>query len=358
MSHFKLAERRRAVRRGLDFIYRLACDDESFELYGSDLLFCFFYFSYAPRSRALRRTARLMGRERARVWRREHAHVPEEADAGTIFTLIHGSYAADQLGLRDPSLKRELRHAAARLTAAELLWFDPRGEAPPKDAPALCACGEANERGRRACRLCRRRLRMLSRYRVWYDALTTLYTAERYGLRLDANFGEVFKWLPSMRPYPEARGRRSRDFYDAVYAVTHVVYTLNDYDRLRLPAELLPDEMEFLRACVAEALSANDVEMLGELVDSLVSLGMTDEDALIREAIERLLEEQHEDGSWTNTEACDAIYGSYHSTWTACGGLLDIRWGEVGLAYPELRPVLEGWAKHRPQRRKISTPGN
>lgn len=346
MSHFKLDARRRAVRRGLDFIYRLARKPQSFAAYGSDLLFCFFYFSYAPRSLSLRRAARRMGRQQAERWRRLHPRVPKRADASTIFTLIHGSYAADQLGVRDAAFKRQLREAATAFKANDFLWFDPRHEAPPTDAPAACACGEMNERGRRTCRACRRPLKMLSRYRVWYDALTTVYTADCCGVNLGVQFTDVFRWLPAMRPYPAPRGRAQADFYDAVYAVTHVVYTLNDYDRLRLDAGLLPDEADFLRACVAEALETDDTEMLGELIDSLDAFGLTDEDVLIREAIERLLARQNADGSWTNPEACDEVYGSYHPTWTAAGGLLDIRWRGEGLTYPELKPMLRRWAKH------------
>ena len=51
--------------------------------------------------------------------------------------------------------------------------------------------------------------------------------------------------LPTLRPYPRPG---SRHYRDAIYAVTHIVYTLNDYNRSRLPPPLLRRERAFLKA--------------------------------------------------------------------------------------------------------------
>src|SRR5207248_7122609 len=87
-------------------------------------------------------------------------------------------------------------------------------------------------------------------------------------------------------------------FYDTVYSITHVVYTLNDYGRYRLPPRLLPEEFEFLKSNLREAVAQEDADMLGEFMDSLRAFGLSDADAEIRAGTEYLLAHQNADGSW------------------------------------------------------------
>ncbi|HYY42936.1 MAG TPA: hypothetical protein VE775_09410, partial [Pyrinomonadaceae bacterium] len=112
MPTFKQTERARAIQRGLAFIYDIARDPAHFADYGSDLLNCFSLIANTSLDPELRRTARRMGRERARVWRQAYATLPHDADADTILDFMHGSYAADKLGVRSPTLKAQLRAAA------------------------------------------------------------------------------------------------------------------------------------------------------------------------------------------------------------------------------------------------------
>ena len=83
---------------------------------------------------------------------------------------------------------------------------------------------------------------MRTRYDVWYDALVTAHTGDHYGVTLGAHYMDVLKWLPVLSPYG-VRGRGTDpEFIDAVYSVTHVVYTLNNYWTYRLDPRLLPRE--------------------------------------------------------------------------------------------------------------------
>ncbi|HEY9403058.1 MAG TPA: hypothetical protein VIQ24_10215 [Pyrinomonadaceae bacterium] len=210
-------ERSRAVRRGLEFIYAVACDARHFAAYGSDLLNCFYFIAETSLDTTLGRMSRRMGRERARRWRRERPALPPAASADTILDYIHGSHAADCLGIRDLQLKQQLTRAAARFNPRDYLSFDPRVEQPPTDAPAACeGCGCWNERGRKRCRECGKRLAHMSRYLVWYDALTRTYTGECYGLTASGRFADVLGWLPSMRPFRGREAGRNPDWYDAV----------------------------------------------------------------------------------------------------------------------------------------------
>jgi len=339
--------RRQAIRRGMDFIYRLARKRKNFAEYGSDLLSCFHFISLTSKDADLRRLAREMGRERAIRWRKNYPTLPPDADADTLIDLLYGTLAASGLGVPGEGLDRQIRLSAGDFTAADFLSFDPTREQPPLDVPEQCECGLDNKRGRKRCRECRGRLEMMSRYRVWYYALLRVYTGERFGTRLGASYMDVLRWLPALRPYRGREKGANPDFYDTVYAVTHVVYTLNDYSVYRLSPRWLPEEYAFLKANLKEAVATEDPEMVGEFLDALRAFGLESTHPLIRRGIDYLLSMQNPDGSWGDMEAED-IYQRYHPTWTAVDGLREYRWRGPRLSFPDLLPTLKAWAKKRP----------
>jgi hypothetical protein len=112
---------------------------------------------------------------------------------------------------------------------------------------------------------------------------------------------------------------------EAIYAVTHVVYTLNDYNTYRLSARRLPAEFAFLKANVAAACARNDPEVLGELLDALKAFGLRANHPLVFQGTKFLLENQNEDGSWGDPHEQN-IRTRLHTTWTAIDGLRDFAW--------------------------------
>jgi hypothetical protein len=338
-----MGNRDEAISRGLKFIYSTARDPENFSSYGFDYTFCLQWIAATSRDAPLRREARGMAVECARRWRRENPTVPDDADAETVAQMVFGGLSADRLGLRDAAFRREVRGAASRVNVRDLLWFDPVAEHPPRDLPRDCACGEVNARGRVTCRACRRRLKRFSRYEVWLLALIRSYLGERYGVKLGAKYADVIKWLPSMRPYP-ARAGGYEDFIWALYAVTHVVYTLNGYSTYKLSPRWLPEEYEFLKDSLEEVIDLCDADAVGEVLDSLKSFSLSDRHALIRRGVDFLLSTQNADGSWGDVEAED-VYDRYHPTLTAVNGLRDYAWTEKRLVFPELGPALRRWSR-------------
>jgi hypothetical protein len=346
-SRFTESDRERAIMRGLDFIYRTALNRKNFEEYGHDYLWCFYTLSTAVKDENVRRVARRMGLERARVWRREHQAVPAGADANLISQLVFGNDAAESLGLKDEKFKEELKRVAPRYKARSYLLFDPTLEPPPVDVPDECDyCGaENNPRGSLVCRVCKHHLKMRTRYDVWYDALITTYTGDRTGITLGAHYIDVLKWLPTLHPYnAKPGGRDDGEFYDTVYAITHIIYTLNNYSQYKLSPQLLPQEFEFLRANLREAIKEKDTDMLGEFMDTLRAFGLTTNDPLIRRGMEYYLTHQNADGSWGKRREKD-IYLRYHPTWNAVAGLSEYAWQGEELSFPEVKPLLERWAK-------------
>jgi len=344
MSKTNNDRRARSARRGLDFLYRFACDPAHFAECGSDFVNFFHFVATRAADAEMRRVARRMGRERARRWRLDNPSVPAAADADDLFYFVFGADSADRLGLRDAAFKNQLRRALRRFHVGRYLGFDPVSEPPPENVPDRCRCDLWNTRGRKKCRGCGRRLRMINRYQVWYVALIRTYIAACYGLSLGAHYRHVLKWLPHMRPYGASLDPEHADFYDTVFAVTHVVYTLSDYDARRLSPAWLPDEYEFIRENLRVVVDLDDAEMAGEFLDTLRSFGVGDAHPVIRAGTRYLLARQNPDGSWGDTDT-DNIYFNYHTTLCAVGGLLDYRWRGEGLSFPWLRPSLEKWVR-------------
>jgi hypothetical protein len=223
------------------FVFRSASQPSNFDDYGSDYVWWFGAISNTVRDERLRRLARGMALECARRWQQTHRTLPADADAETIADFVSGADAAESLGLRDERLKEELRRAASRFSARDYLAFDPLKEPPPADVPDECDYdGADNPRGARVCRVCHRRLFMRTRFDVWYDALVAAYTGERYGVTLGARYTDVLKWLPVLRPYDAAGRGTDIEYMDAVYSVTHVVYTLGDFWTYRPSARTTP----------------------------------------------------------------------------------------------------------------------
>jgi hypothetical protein len=144
-----------------------------------------------------------------------------------------------------------------------------------------------------------------------------------------------------MRPYPERASISTGTFIDVNNAITHVIYTLNDYNRYLLSPAWLPEEYQYLKSNLEEAVKLQDPETLGEFLDTLRDFGMTERDALIRVGVDYALSKQNPDGSWGDLTDSD-IYNRYHATWTAIDGLREYGFHGKRLSVPSLEPLVHG----------------
>ena len=329
-----------AIKRGLDFIYRIGGKREGFDSYGSLLICCFALVGATSRDATLRQLGRSRAYKLARRWRRLHPVVPLDATTNLVLDFVMMSYALSRIGVRDVSLSTQIRAAIKRFSVEDLLGFNPVKEPPADDLPYPCDCGFKNQRGRKFCKQCKKRLENQSQYRVWMEALANTYVAGRCGLLFGAGYLDVLKWLPKLRPYPDGGGKEVELLREAIYAVTHVVYALNDYGTYRLRPGWLPQEFEFLKANVANACERDDPEILGELLDALRAFGLDATHPLIMRGSSYLLAAQNKDGSWGDPDE-ENIRTRCHTSWTAIDGLRTYAWRGGRSAFSRLRPFLK-----------------
>jgi hypothetical protein len=313
-----LPVRLRAVSRALRLLYQLACRKATFAKYGGHFLLAFYFIATTTGNAAIRRQARQMGRERARHWVSRWNGTRRKLNTRTVLDEVFASYAAQQLGIRHDRIRRELQIAVARYTPRELLGFD----LPPHRAKSA----------RRGPGLKNSRIK----YEAWYCALFTTYFCERHGIALGVRYIDVLNQLPQLRPYPKPG---TRNYHDCIYAVTHLVYTLNDYNRSRLSPRLLPREFKFLKASMPWALERAEADTIGEIIDSLAAFGLADSNPLMVKGRAFLLKDQRRDGGWGDE---DDDYGRFHSVWTGIDGLRDYGWRGKGISNPLIRRALRG----------------
>src|SRR5437879_4623300 len=334
----QIASRETSIKLGLDFIYRVAGTTDGFDSYGTLLICCFALVGATSRDASLRQLARSRAQRLAQRWGRAHRLVPADASPDLVLDFVLVRYALSRIGLRDVALNAQIRTAARRFSAQDALGFNPVSEPPANDLSYRCDCGLKNQRGRKSCKKCRRRLETQSRYRVWMRALASTYVSGRCGILFGARYADVLKWLPVMRPYPVGADGNVEFLRDAIYAVTHIVYTLNDYGTYRLRPSWLPRDFAFLKANVDGACERKDPELLGELLDSLKAFGLRANHPLIMRGTRYLLAEQNEDGSWGDPDE-ENIRTRCHTTWTAIDGLRPYAWRGERVSSPEVESI-------------------
>ena len=329
---------RDAVRRGFDFLCLAISEKTAFQESGFDYLFSL-VTTLKSRDVVIRKRSREVGQNLSRRWIAENPTVPSDADADTITQLVFGSLSSDEFGVVH-SLKPAIQAAASNFSAEHYFWFDPTTESPPTDVPEDCECGVANYRGETKCGSCGESLDTRSRYEVWLVALIRSYLGERYGVKLGAKYSDVLKWLPHMRPYPTVDDASAADFGWSIYAITHIVYTLNDYNSYQLNRRWLPDEYQALSSSLDAFISMDDPETVGEILDCLKSFKVNNSNPLIQRGARYLLDCQNPDGSWGEIDGDADIYVRHHTTITALYGLDNYFRRGTGFSFPEIAQFL------------------
>src|SRR5712672_1370147 len=106
-AHDQIATRETSIKRGLDFIYRLAGTPDGFDSYGCLLICCFALVGATSRDARLRQLARSRAQKLAQRWGRAHPLVPPDASPDLVLDFALVRYALSRLGLRDVALNAQ-----------------------------------------------------------------------------------------------------------------------------------------------------------------------------------------------------------------------------------------------------------
>lgn len=295
-------DRRTAQLRGLSFLSDYALEDACWSECAAEVVYMFFHLATRPRPCDFTRRARPLSRHAARRWLADHPRLPRRASAeDVVFRYAYGAYTTIRVGLDTRALCGDLAAEARTIRWRDFFGFDPKREPPPTTDE-------------------------------WQYAMVGAHIAQGAGMRPGSSVREIAAWRPVMQPYPRPRRRLTSAGWSAFYAVTHLIYVLNDYSLYLLPRERFLAEVEFLRAACEVAIVDDDVEGIGEAVDALLTLGDTERDPLIARARRKILALQNRDGSWGSRS--DEPYTRLHKTWVALDGLT--RYGRRETRRPRL----------------------
>jgi hypothetical protein len=311
-------DRRRATLRGLRFIHATARVPANFAQHGEDYLWCFHTIASTAADPDLAQLARRMGLAGARAWRRLYPVVPADVTAGDITWLAYGSRTAGPAGRARSPDARSAAAGSRKLQRRRLPSISiPRASAARRRARHLHPLPERERaRGLRLCSTCGKRAGHEKPLRR-ADGCPDRHLHGRPVRRTPgAGYADVAALVPRMRPYRGYEGGNNPEFTATAYAVTHIVYTLNDYGTWRLNPAWLPQEIAFLRENLQVSLALRDPELLCEYLDCLKAFGVPSDDPLVRAGIDFLMAAQNRDGSWGTVQDSN-IYQRYHSTWTA-----------------------------------------
>ncbi|MBV1910726.1 MAG: hypothetical protein KUG78_15590 [Kangiellaceae bacterium] len=308
-----------SIIRGLEFIEKVSTKLSTLKKFAPDILFLLNHIAITSDDSNTRTQAKTTGKRLAKLWR-EHQTVPRNIEKR--FSMLIADQAAEELGIVDTDYHYRLHSSFSKTDVYDILGFDPKQEPPPIDIPDKCGfCGFEDVRGKRFCKVCRKKLIMIDPYDVWVNALIFTHHLKLYGPIERDLYEPTVSWINVMRPYPTGNYLDSSRVFHAAYAVTHVVYTLSNYHQSQItPAKLKP-EIVFLKKMLKQALQAEDCDLLGECIDSLSALAMSKVD--LKSARDFLISAQNIDGSWGTTS--DILHRRIHTTWTAMDAIRSYR---------------------------------
>ena len=145
------------------------------------------------------------------------------------------------------------------------------------------------------------------------------------------------------RLYPKRSRLKEKDKHYLTYALTHVIYALNNFDERSLPQSLFPPSVPaFMREQLAAAIKADDPDLAGELLDCLKCLGEGASEAAVAAEQFLLSSQDTNDGGWVCKGEAD-LYSRYHASLVAVAALMDHSYASHGSVFPAASEVLPCW---------------
>ena len=260
-----------------------------------------------------------------------------------IINVVIGMYCLERIAISH-KFKDEVMKSVSLHTAMDYYGWDPVNEnVPSTKIPERCThCGLLNDRDKKMCFKCGKKLVMQSPYRIMSNALIHSFFAYKAGVVLGTPFINVLKHLPEFRPYKGHDMLEWEDYFDQCYMITHVIFVLSNWGELSLDQNMFPHEYFFIIRNLPVHMYTGDIHLVSEFLECLRIFGTPDSSELIQKGITLLLENQNVNGSWDSNKGTDA-YTQYHATMCACQAMLAHRYCGYGPGIVEASELLKIW---------------
>lgn len=240
--------KRTAIINGLDFLRGLGGtlfrNTSLWNRHGSDILIPFYVPPQGAPASEEERHALGVAIELAAVWRSRNRgrRLSSATGPSELLDLMQGVYTLECLGTGDGSLRQQLVERCAAYGVEDFLKYDPAAGEPGGGVREDCPCGTRPPVGARECPGCRRPAVPMSKFDVWLEALVWTFHGCRMRIGLGACFFDVLRQLGGAFAalYPRRHELSQKDCHYLCYALTHVVYALNNFGERSLPQSLFP----------------------------------------------------------------------------------------------------------------------
>ena len=345
--------KRAAIIRGLDYLQRsgeaMFRNDNLASRHGADLMLPFYVprpsSAGSPEERhAWRVATRLASEWRSRTVKRA-SYLPPRVPPAELLDLMQGLYSLECLGMAEPTVHAAVLERSAAWGAIDYFKYDPAAGEPHDQLRELCMCGARPPAAASECPHCRRPAIPMSKFDVWLEALVWSFHGCRMRIGLGACFFDVLRQVCAAfgHLFPRRATLQQKDRHYLTYALTHVIYALNNFDERSLDPALFPPSVPtFMKEQLRAAIDADDPDLAGELLDCLKCLGEGGTPESV--AAERFLlsAQSSADGGWVCKGEAD-LYSRYHASLVAVAALMDHTYAAHGPVFPRAADVLPAW---------------
>jgi hypothetical protein len=296
-----------AARRGISYVFRLASEPDNFMEFGTDVLLTFNSVAHVAREPvrefAFERLEVLAQRWKQRYQKLGDLKRTSHVDPSHVADAAMGMYVLERLGISHP-LKLETRKfvQGSMYTAAD--YFG--GVAYREPAGAGAGAGP-------------------SRTRALAMDLPVAYCADHIRLDLGASLTSILGHVHAQHPYSLADEMEYEEWADQTSLAIAVILALSNYGKLRLVAELVPEESRLILhpSSLQAAMRERDVQLVGGIGHCMRILGVDVQSGgrawmQLHAAIQLLLALQELDGSWKARGGVHVgAYSKFHVTMSA-----------------------------------------
>ena len=315
-----------SVQRGLDFILRLALDDENFHNFGSDAFSCFYDIATTAEE-PLRKFALLRTELTAQLWLKHYPTLrneseEEDEDPDKLLDFMMGLYSLERVGIGHGS-KEELRVACSKCSLVDLFGIekdDIMVRSLPVSEPAIA-------------------------HSDYISCISSAFYAAKTGINVHLDLKNLLKLLPTFRPYSDFHDVRDGhdddnfdEYADTLTLIANVVHVLSSYGEFCISPTLLPQEYAYLVNPVhlERAMETVDVHLAGEICHCLRVFGTSEHHPLLAKGLQFLRNSQRKDGSWPTRRQDEGAYVRYHATMCAISALNPQRFRGFGPSDPTI----------------------